>query len=58
MAVLYAGLDEREPAIVALRICLEEGSEEIAFIKVDPAMDRLRSDPRFPEIVRNVGFTP
>jgi len=58
MAVLYSGLGERDLAFARLHEALEQRSEDLMFINVDPALDPLRSDPRFAEIVRQVGFTP
>jgi TolB-like protein/Flp pilus assembly protein TadD len=58
MAIMYVALGEKDMAFEWLHKGIEQRSEEMEFIKIDPAMDPLRSDPRFAEIVRKVGFTP
>ena len=55
-AVLYAGLGEREQAFRWLEKGIALRSEEMVFLQVDPAMDTLRSDPRFKALLKQVGF--
>ena len=52
----YAALGDKDQAFQWLERSLQDGGWEITFLKVDPAMDSLRSDPRFDELVRRVGL--
>jgi serine/threonine-protein kinase len=56
LAVLYTGLGERDAAITSLERGIEERSEDMVFLKVEPALDPLRSDPRFKSLLRHMGF--
>jgi serine/threonine protein kinase/tetratricopeptide (TPR) repeat protein len=57
IALVYTGLGDKDKAFEAWRqSCRKIGSIEA--IKVDPIFDDLRSDPRFPDLVRCVGLTP
>ena len=50
VALVYAGLGENENAIDWLGKAYEDRSNGLVFIKVDPQLDTLRSNPRFKEI--------
>ena len=50
IALVYAGLGENENAIDWLAKAYEDRSNGLVFIKVDPELDTLRSNPRFKEI--------
>lgn len=52
----YLDLGRDAEAIEWLRKAAEVRDPEIAFINVDPRFDRLRSNPRFQEIVRSLNF--
>jgi hypothetical protein len=58
VAVLAAALGDRERAFQYL----EEGRRQrdlyLAWLKVDPAMDSLRSDTRFQTLLRDVHLAP
>jgi len=50
--VFAANLDDRETALGLIRSALERaGGTLIRWVRVDPDVDSLRSDPRFEEIV-------
>jgi serine/threonine protein kinase/Tfp pilus assembly protein PilF len=55
-AIIYAGLGEKDKAFE----WLEKGYEDrsIGGIKVNPAYDPLRSDPRFAELLRRMNLQP
>ncbi len=52
----YMGLGEKEEALRWLEKAYEERSAWMLFIKVDPTLDPLRSEPRFQAIVRKMNF--
>jgi tetratricopeptide (TPR) repeat protein len=55
-ALLYAGLGEDERAIAEIRKAYEERSWWITLLGLDPKLDRLRSDPRVQQILRQAGI--
>jgi TolB-like protein/tetratricopeptide (TPR) repeat protein len=55
-ALLDIGLGDREAALGWVEQAAEAGSDELFFIKVDPAMDPLRPDPRFKRVLARFGF--
>lgn len=58
IAVLYTGLGDKQTAFEWLNKAYEERASWMIYLKVDPALDSLRSDPRFPDLVRKVGLPP
>lgn len=56
VAMIYVGLGENEHAWTWLRKALEQRSPWMGYLKVEPQVDALRSDPRFQELVRIVGL--
>ncbi len=56
LAILYAALGERERALASLERAYNEHDLQLQYLKVDPAYDPLRSDPRFRDLVRRVGL--
>jgi len=56
MAFVYIGLGDKDQAFVWLEKAYRERSYFIAWLKVSPIVDSLRSDPRFAELVRRVGL--
>jgi len=57
-AVLYAGLGEKDQAFQWLEKSLQDREGRINRIKVEPLIENLHSDPRFPDLVRRVGLPP
>ena len=53
---IYAGLGERDKAFRWLDRAIAERSTAIAFMRIDPMLDGLRSDPRFSAALRRVGL--
>jgi len=53
---VYIGLGDKEQAFVWLEKAFQERSNYIAFLKVFPIVDPLRSDPRFNDLLRRVGL--
>jgi tetratricopeptide (TPR) repeat protein len=56
LAVLYAGLGEKEQALAALERAYTAHDLQLQSLKVEPHYDSLRSDPRFADLVRRVGL--
>lgn len=58
LAVLYAGLGDKEEAIASLERAYAAHDLQIQYLKVEAHYDSLRSDPRFKDLMLRVGFTP
>jgi serine/threonine-protein kinase len=58
MAVAYAGLGDKEEAFRWLERAIEDHSEWLIFLKVDPGLDPLRSDARYNALLRRVHLAP
>ena len=56
MANVYVGLGDKEQAFVWLEKAYQERSNYVAYLKVFPILDPLRSDPRFQDLVRRIGL--
>jgi len=54
-ALVYAGLGDKENAILYLQRAREQNDANMIWLRVEPAYDGLRSDPRFQEILRQQG---
>ncbi len=58
IALAYVGLDDKERAFEWLQKAYEDRSLRPDFMRVDPAFDNLRPDPRFQDLMRRVGLPP
>ncbi len=58
IAMIYTALGDKEQAFEWLEKAYEDRSGGLVFLKVDPGLDSLRSDPRFADLLRRVGLTP
>lgn len=58
IAKIYAGLGDKDRAFEWLRRGYAERSDHLVSLRVDPAYDSLRSDPRFVDLLRGVGLAP
>jgi DNA-binding winged helix-turn-helix (wHTH) protein/TolB-like protein/Tfp pilus assembly protein PilF len=56
VALVYAGLQDKDGAFEWLERAYSDRSASMALMNVDPALDSLRSDTRFEELVRRVNF--
>ena len=56
IAVLYAGLDQKDDAFYWLRKVEDDRSEWFAAVNVDPRLESLHSDPRFATVLSSVGL--
>src|ERR1700674_4775579 len=55
VALDYARLGDKDKAFLWLEKCYAEWAG-LDFLKVEPALESLHSDPRFADLVRRVGF--
>ena len=56
LAMVQIGLGERDQAIASLEQAYDNRDQWMLYLKVDPHMDSLRTDPRFQDLVRRVGI--
>lgn len=58
IAIIYSGLGRKDKAFEFLEKAYQERSPDLAyFCKADLRLDGLRSDPRFHDLTRRIGFT-
>jgi hypothetical protein len=55
-ATVHLALGDHEKAIDALEQAFDEHSASVGFLKVDPALDPLRGEPRFEDLLRRMNF--
>jgi hypothetical protein len=53
---LYMALGEHEKAFAALERAYAAHDNQLQFLRVNPNLDPLRSDPRFKDLLRRVGL--
>jgi tetratricopeptide (TPR) repeat protein len=58
LATVYAALGDKSRALDELEQAYAEHSFFFDFLKSDPQMDSLRSEPRFQELLRRMNFPP
>ena len=56
IALVYAGLGEKDAAFTWLEKSYDVRDKGLTYLKIDPCVDPLRSDPRFARLVRRVGL--
>ncbi len=56
MALINAGLNEKEKALSEMEQAYRERSDMLVYLGVDPRLDGLRSDPRFRELLRRIAI--
>jgi hypothetical protein len=56
VAIVYAGLNENEKALDWLEKAYDDRSNGIVFLKVDPQLDSLRSNPRFRSLLQRLAL--
>jgi tetratricopeptide (TPR) repeat protein len=54
MALIYAGLREKDQAFACLQKAFETHNGAMAVIKTEPMLDELRSDPRYEDLLRRM----
>ena len=58
LVYVYIGLANKDQAFAWLEKAYQERSNHLAFSKVSPTFDSLRSDPRFTSLSRQIALTP
>jgi TolB-like protein/Tfp pilus assembly protein PilF len=58
VSVIYVHLGEKDEAFRWLEKAYEARSQCLPFLKVDPQLDPIRSDPRYADLVRRLAFPP
>jgi tetratricopeptide (TPR) repeat protein len=56
IALIYAGLGDKDKAITWLRRAYEDRSTGMAFLRTDPELSNLHADPRFEDLSRRISF--
>ena len=56
VAVIYTGLGDKNKAFEWLQKAVEERSSFLIYSRWEPRLDPLRSDPRFPILLRRIGL--
>jgi DNA-binding winged helix-turn-helix (wHTH) protein/TolB-like protein/Tfp pilus assembly protein PilF len=56
IAIIYAGLQKNDEAFEWLEGAYQARDEWLLYLKIDPSLDSLRSDLRFEDLLRRVGF--
>ncbi|HEY0320792.1 MAG TPA: protein kinase [Pyrinomonadaceae bacterium] len=56
IATIYVALKDRDGAFEWLEKAFKERADWMAYLKVDPRFNSLRSDPRFVDLQRRMGF--
>ena len=56
VALVYAGLDDKDQAFAWLGKAYEGRSHWLVWLNRDPRWDRLRSDPRFADLTKRIGL--
>jgi hypothetical protein len=56
LAMTQMALGDRDQTFQLLDRCYEERSPWLTWLKSDPALDPLRSDPRFADLLRRMGL--
>ena len=57
IARVHAGLGDNAQALALLNQAFQQRSDQLTGLRVDPAFDHLRADPRFVDLLRRVGLT-
>jgi TolB-like protein len=57
IGMVYLGLGQKDRTFEWFAKAFEERSGWMAYLKVDPRLDPVRSDPRFADLLRRVGHT-
>src|SRR5258706_7151018 len=56
LAKIYVGLGERESVLEQLEIACQERAVKLPWFIIDPALDEFRDDPRFKDLMQQIGL--
>jgi len=56
VAAIYAGLGDKDQAFALLEESYRQHAANLAYLKPDPFWDNLRSDSRYPDLLRRMGL--
>jgi tetratricopeptide (TPR) repeat protein len=56
IALIYTGLEQKDAAFEWLQKAVNERSTFLVYSKWEPRLDPLRSDPRFGQMLKKIGF--
>ena len=57
MAVVYAGMEDKNKAFDWLEKSFKDRSVFLVFLKLEPLLESLQSDPRWNDLERRVGIS-
>jgi hypothetical protein len=57
IALVYTGLGKKQEAFKWLEEAYDAHDVGLLYLKIDPCLDPLRSDPRFVNLMRRVGLS-
>lgn len=58
IATVYVGLGDKDAAFRQLEKSVEDRADCLPWVKADPKIDPLRSDPRYAALMRKIGLAP
>ncbi len=58
IALIYVALGKKDTAFDWLRKAVDERSTFLVYSKWEPRLDPLRSDPRFKQVLNQIGLPP
>jgi hypothetical protein len=58
IALVYTALGDKDNAFQWLNKSVADRSGSVRYLKIEPRLDPLRTDPRFDELLQRVGLKP
>jgi hypothetical protein len=55
-AAIYNEMGDKDQALTQMEQAYQDRSQWMAWLKVEPALDNLRSEPRFQDLMRRLNF--
>jgi len=56
IALVYAGLNDKDKALEWLQKAYEEKSGSVRYLKMEPRLQNLRNEPRYIELMKKIGL--